>query len=134
MNSSYQIDEANKGSREDKLHIDFQGKNAKGTFTVHSFVEEGHFISYLPSLNLSAYGNTKEEATERLFKEVFDDYMKNVLNLKPERILKELFKLGWAKNPFFNKRLTNSYIDKEGVLKNFNLPEETPIHTSVVSV
>lgn len=89
----------------------------------------------MPSLNLSAYGETAKEATDRLVHEVLDDFFENLLALKPEQANNELRKLGWTRNKLFKKQFrSNSYVDRNGVLKNFNLPEETKIETAVVTV
>lgn len=120
----------------DSIHLHFgRPKRANGSFTVHTFRDHDHTVAYLPSLNLSAYGDNAEEAINRLFSEVLDDFLDNLMGLKPEKINKELEKLGWSRNLFFKKQFkSNSYVDRDGVLKNFNLPEETKVDTQVVAV
>lgn len=120
----------------DKLHLNFGArKRASGTLTVHKFQDNGHFVAYMPSLNLSAYGESEKEACDRLVKEVLDDFFGSLWELSPEQANGELEKLGWTRSKLFKKRFTsNSYIDRHGVLKNFNLPEETKVDTAVVTV
>jgi hypothetical protein len=84
---------------------------------------------------LSAYGDTCEEVTDRLFKEVLDDFFENLLALSPEQANQELEKLGWFRSKLFKRQFkSNSFVDRNGVLKNFNLPEETKVETTVVTV
>lgn len=72
---------------------------------------------------------------DRLFKEVVDDFFENLLALSPERVAVELEKLGWSRSKLFKKQFeSNLFVDRNGVLKNFNLPEETKVETSVVTV
>lgn len=120
----------------DNLQLHFgRPKSAKGTFTVHTFQDNDHTVAYLPSLNLSAYGDNAEEARDRLFKVVLDDFLENLMDLSPEKVNKELQALGWSRSKLFKKQFkSNSYVDRDGVLKNFNLPEETKVDTRVVAV
>jgi hypothetical protein len=47
----------------------------------------------------------------------------------------ELRKLGWVPNKIFKKKLSNqAYVDKDGILKNFNLSAETEIKEHFVSI
>lgn len=123
-------------SHEDYLQLHFsRPRRAKGSFTVHTFKDSGHTIAYLPSLNLSAYGDSDEQALERLLKEVLDDFLDGLMQLTPERAKLELEKLGWSRSTLFKKQFkSNSFVDRDGVLKNFDLPEETKIDTRVVAV
>lgn len=120
----------------DSLRLQFgRHKNATGVFTVHRFQDHEHTVAYIPSLNLSAYGDSHEEALDRLVKEVLDDFFENILDLSPEQANHELEKLGWSRSKLFKKQFkSNSFVDRNGVLKNFNLPEETKVETTVVTV
>jgi len=43
--------------------------------------------------------------------------------------------LGWTKSPFFKKELSrNSFIDKEGILREFNLSPDTEISEQLIAV
>jgi hypothetical protein len=81
-------------------------------------------IFFIPSLDISSYGETIEEATEML-KFSLNDFCKFLLGLTPERRKLELSNLGWKKNYFFNKQFSKAYIDANGVLKNFNIEENS---------
>ncbi len=120
----------------DNLQLHFgRPRRARGTFTIHTFEDHGHHVAYLPSLNLSAYGDSEQEARDRLLSDVIDDFLDHLMDLKPEKITLELQKLGWSRNRMFKKQFkSNSYVDRDGVLKNFNLPKETKVDTRVVAV
>ncbi len=117
------------------LHIDFHTRRVKGNLTVHRFLDNGHFVCYVPTLNLSSYGDNGEEAMDRLMKEVLNDFFENLTSLSVDVANSELKKLGWKRNKTFKRRFaSDSYVDKDGVLRNFNLPKETKIDTSLVTV
>jgi len=120
----------------DTLHLSF-GKTKQGTgqFTLHQFRDHDHFIAYIPSLNISAYGETEDEAFDRMVNVVLVDFFESILELGPEQAKSELKKLGWSQHRFFKRQFkANSFVDRNGVLKNFNLPEETKVDTTVVTV
>lgn len=120
----------------DRLNIHFsEPRSASGQLNVLKFRDHDFAVCYIPSLNLSAYGDTHKEALERLFQEVFKDFIDSLTLLGNDRGTKELEKLGWKRNQLFKKRfVSESYIDKAGVLKNFNLPNGTPVESEVVEV
>ncbi len=62
-------------------------------FNVLVFQEGEYFVAYCPSMQLSSYGNTIEEAKEG-FDEVMDAYIENC---KENNSLREdLLKIGWS--------------------------------------
>ena len=120
----------------DSLQLHFgKPRRAKGTFTVHTFEDQGHTVAYLPSLNLSAYSDDAQEARDRLLKVVLDDFLDNLMSLGLDRANLELKKLGWSRSTLFKKQFkSNSYVDRAGVVKDFDLPQETKVDTRVVAV
>src|SRR6187402_805040 len=80
------------------------GKRVRGKVTIHGFKDHDHFISYIPTLNLSAYGSTDNEARERLLKVVLDDYFHEITKLSADQITAELKSLGWDHNKLFDKK------------------------------
>lgn len=88
-------------------------------------VKDGNFhVSILPALNISGYGKSSKEANEML-QEVLNDYFESLIKLKQELLEAELVKYGW-KHGIFKKLFENTaFIDEYGVLKNFDLPEDT---------
>ena len=52
-----------------------------------------------------------------------------------QEVYKEGLSIGFElKNKLFSKRfLSKSFVDKDGILKDFNLPKETKIETTVLA-
>src|SRR5215469_2024126 len=111
------------------FHLELgENKSAKAKLFVYEFEDNGFFISYNQSLELSAYGRTQQEAKQRFIEEVFPDFCEHLIQLPEEQIYAELKRLGWKESPFFSQELSNAaYVDKEGILKNFNLPDNAEI-------
>lgn len=100
------------------------------------FITDGEFkVAYIPALNLTGYGKNNKEALEML-NEIGGDYFQSLVETTQAKIQSELSKYGWKKGTFkFNKQFENTtYLDKDGVLRNFKLPEGTPIEESMAQV
>ncbi|NGM63509.1 hypothetical protein G5B30_16490 [Sphingobacterium sp. SGG-5] len=123
-------------STKDRDFLKIGNDRIKGNVTAVSFMDGDFHILYIPSLNLSSYGNTFEEAKQMMEEVVVKDFCVNVLKNKNKGyVISELKKLGWTKSPFFEKDLSKSaYIDKEGILREFELPENTPIREENVQI
>lgn len=118
----------------EKIQINHRDKSAQMVINVADFVDHGHVVVYAPSLNISAYGETKDEALKMLFEEVLVDYFHNLFQLTESELTKELAKYNWKRSKILRKRFSNSaYVDSEGILKNFNLPKETLINQRQMS-
>ena len=119
------------------IKVDYGRKEASMRILVADFVDNGHHVAYIPSLKLSAYGPSKQEAIKMLFEDVIDDLFTNLFELSETKIAKELAKYGWHKAKGIpNKKYYNDlpYIDPKGILKNFNLPEATNIEVKMMAV
>ena len=90
-------------------------------------------MSFLPSLNLTAYGDSKEKARKMLGDIVIKDFFENLLELPENQIYDELIRLGWERSKFFKQELSkSSHIDRTGILRNFNLSNETVLEETLV--
>jgi hypothetical protein len=119
----------------EKLKIDFHSKHIQGTLCVFDFIDNGHHIAYMPSLSLTGYGDNVQEAHDLLINSVVKDFFEGLFSLTEEQINTELKNLGWKKSLFFKKDFSKSaHIDKEGVLRDFNLPAETEINSELLAV
>ena len=106
-------------------------KFVKGTIKVF-FLSDGEFrIAYTPALNFTGYGKDDDEAGDML-KEIIKDYLETLVNMSPYKAQKELEKYGWEKVSIFSKKKfeNRSFVNKNGVLRNLDLPEDTPITES----
>lgn len=106
---------------------------AKGLLILH-MTDHGHQIAYMPALDMSGYGETQGEAMEMLAESVHD-YFEQVIKLRPEEQSIELAKYGWSQDKHRKKHfLSDVTVDKAGVLKNFELPEDTPVNELRIAV
>lgn len=117
------------------LKINSKKKKGKARLRLVEFIDNGYHIVYIPSLKLSAYGDSKEEARKMMGDVVLDDLFEN-LTAQPENVILEFLKeLGWQKSTIFPKELSYAvHIDTDGILKNFNLSESTKITETLVEV
>ena len=85
--------------------------------------ETNQFVTYIPSLEISAYGNSKDIAKE-MFEHELKSFCRYLLSLSTKKAYEELIKLGWKRQEYANKNYSHAYIDKDGVLQNFNIDIE----------
>lgn len=117
------------------LKIDWRAKSSTGTVNAFMFKDGGFHVIYIPSLKLSSYGDTAEEATQMMNEVVLKDFLDTLFEAAESDAMDELRKLGWVQSSFFRKKFTSeSYVDKNGILKDFNLEEDTEIHEATVNV
>jgi hypothetical protein len=117
------------------LKINTKHKIAKGHLYVVNFQDHEHHVAYAESLNLSGYGSTREEAIDMLFNHVLNDFFEGLFELPEKEIFDVLEKFGWKRSQFYKKDLSKSaHIDTDGILKNFNLSEETEIEANLMAV
>ncbi len=111
----------NDGSQIESLTI------KKGHITAEIRVFSGlageFYISYSPSLNVTGYGESPKEALDD-FKYNMDVFAIDLVNMKKHEITKELKSLGWEPRYMFDRQFSKSFIDQDGVLKNFDKPTE----------
>ncbi|MEO7834034.1 MAG: hypothetical protein ABIR50_01850 [Ginsengibacter sp.] len=103
------------------LQLAGQGKYGKATVKVDVpvmlFEEEKNWFAYLPSFDLTGYGNNPEEAKESL-KIVLDEFIRYSLNKKT--FFEELRRLGWeikSKNRPIHAPKMSDLIQKNDQLK-----------------
>ncbi|MGV6946353.1 hypothetical protein [Sphingobacterium kyonggiense] len=100
----------------------------KGFFKVFFFRENGSFLFYVPSLNLSSYGDSVIEAEDMMKNIVIPDYCRNLMSLPKSTIFHELKQLGWQRSKFFQNDLTKELlVNKQDILKEFDLSDDTII-------
>ena len=119
----------------EQLKISIKHKKASGYLYVVNFQDHGHHIAYAESLNLSGYGPTREDALDMLFKHVLDDFFDGLFDLPEAEIFDVLEGFGWKRSQFFKKDLSKTaHVDTNGILRNFNLSEETEIEANLMAV
>ncbi len=108
----------------EELHINKTKESIRACLRVIKYVDKdtNHHVSYIPSLEISGYGNTRKEATEMLHFSL-DEYFDFLISYPETKTQKELRELGWLKNKIKNKDYSKAYVDISGNLKNFALME-----------
>ena len=106
-----------------KEYLKLTHKGLKGKFLNFTGISGKHWISIIPSLNVSGYGDSEVDAIKDL------EYNLKVLcndlfELTQERRDAELMKMGWSRNKFFKKQYSSAYVDENGVLQNFDSPKQ----------
>lgn len=97
------------------------GVSFSGYINVVRFVDKDtkQYVVYAPSLEISGYGDTVEEAHK-----ILDFNLKELLlhlqHLPKHEAKKTLADLGWVQHRLFNRQFSKAYIDDDGKLKNLN--------------
>ncbi|TRX52375.1 hypothetical protein FNH22_21930 [Fulvivirga sp. M361] len=120
--------------KKEYIKLDHSNKAEKGVVGAYEFEDHGHFVIYIPSLNISSYGSNKNEAREML-NESLDDFFQSMLYYDPEVAHYEMLKLGWKRDKLFKKKINDPpYVDVNGVLRDFDLSEDTKITQALIEV
>ena len=82
--------------RKETINIDYRKKIFKAKLNGIGFKEGDSHIIYLPSLQLSSYGDTIKEANE-MMKISLNEFSENLLELNENKINSILKQLGWEK-------------------------------------
>lgn len=101
-------------SQEDTLRI------KGGVLTVEATVISGkdgeHFVSIVPSLMISGYGSTEQEAMDSL-DENMETFCEDFMKLSNEQRKSELIKLGFSQVRYHTKNYSKMYVDENGLLQ-----------------
>lgn len=128
------MDSSNKMS--EYIKIDHNKHNFFAGLRILEFKNDlGQIVLYVPSLQLSAYGDNRVEAREML-DVITIEYGIKLSKLPEHKASAELSKYGWKREVFFKKKFKNQnpYVDVKGILKNFDLPEETLVKEEFLTV
>ncbi len=117
------------------LRLDRRRGRVKGTLRILKIRDNDFHILYIPELNISGYGDTENEALE-MVNLVLQDFADGLFAMPSKEMDKELLKYGFSPVRLARKnfKFNGSYIDNQGVLKEFELPENTPIENKIVAV
>jgi hypothetical protein len=110
------------------IHLNANG--IKAIVNVMTGIEHNIWVFYCPSLNVSGYGNTKEEAHES-FDHNIEVFLKDMFVLNLYQRIKYIKSLGWKQDKIFNKQYSKAYIDKDGQLNNLEVPELVSVEAEV---
>ena len=104
----------NQQLQEDTIRI--KGSSITVEATVISGKDGDHFVSIVPSLMISGYGATEQEATDSL-DENMETFCEDFIKLNPEQRKSELIKLGFSQVPYHSKNFSKLYVDENGLLQ-----------------
>jgi hypothetical protein len=107
--------------------MDFKEKPTKETIRIKNqkisvsvlvaFGKDGeHFVEVSPTISVSGYGTTAEEAKESLQHNLLV-FMKDIMAMPPSQRDIYLGSLGFEKEKFAHKNFSKMFIDKDGVLQ-----------------
>lgn len=91
-----------------------------GALTVEATVISGkegeHFVSIVPSLMISGYGATEQEAMDSL-DENMETFCEDFMKLNQDQRKSELIKLGFTQVRYHSKNFSKLYVDENGLLQ-----------------
>lgn len=107
----------------ESLKINVKQRKFNAELQAIAFMDGNSHIIYIPSLELSAYGESFEEAHE-MMKENLHVFSEDMFECSDQEVDAILSELGWKKEKFFPKRRINlSNTTFKDIKKQFNLPE-----------
>jgi hypothetical protein len=83
---------------------------------VTSGIDHGHFVIISPSIMVSGYGSSEEEA-KHSFEHNIHLFCKEIIELAKDKRDAYLLKLGFSKNLFRTKNYSKLYVDENGVIQ-----------------
>lgn len=110
-------------------------KMSKDSFLVKINIitgQEGEFwVSISPSLNVSGYGKTKQEAQES-FHHHMQSFWEELKPLKMQTRHMMLKNLGWKNKLYAKKQYSKAFIDENGVLQGLKSAEINSLESQAV--
>ena len=93
-----------------------------------AFKDDQYSIIYIPSLEISAYGQNIKQA-KKMLEIQLDEFSENLFKLPTSSIHQEFKRLGWKRDKFFKRKLNIELSDTtfEDIRKQYNIPKDTPI-------
>lgn len=99
-------------------HIRFGTKSVTVNILTASGKEGDHFVMVAPSILVSGYGDTPEEAEES-FRHNIDVFCQDLVKENRDERNKHLISLGFRAEKLQAKNYSRVYIDKDGALQGF---------------
>lgn len=98
----------------------------KGKVSIHVVVVAGkdgeHFVNYSPSLNISSYGDSPEDA-KKAFEECMAIFAEDLLDLSVKERDSLIKSMGWSKEVRRNKNFSKCYVDEAGILRGLEITD-----------
>lgn len=103
----------------DKDIVRIKGNNLHLSLSVFNGRQGEYFLCYCPTLNISGYGKTEDEA-EEFIKIEMGLFCEDVLAMTSEERENYLLSLGFKKERFRTKNFSKVYVDENGRLQDFD--------------
>ena len=113
----------------EKESIKLQKNSLVAELKIFTGIDHGHWVVICPSVNVSGYGDTLEEAKES-FNENMETFSEDLFKLDTHNRIKYIKSLGWKQDKIFNKRYSNAFIDTDGILQNLEKPKQSSLVAS----
>ena len=91
----------------------------EGTILKYRDKDTRQIVIFVPSLDLTSYGATDKKA-EEMIDFSLEDFFAWLIKLSPTQIESELKALGWKHVKYKNKEYSQTYVDEDGTIQNFN--------------
>jgi len=123
-------------SQQEVIKLNLRKGEGHGTIRVVEFKDHQFYVAYMPTLNLSGYGDTENEALDMLFKDVLMDFFEHLMKLSETEVTEELAKYGFMKSGYFKKRFTSvgPHVELSSILSKLNLPPDTKVREKYLQV
>ena len=89
--------------------MDYKGNRVDAQLDIYTFKEDGYEVLYCPALDISAYGDDKEEA-KRSFEIRFEEYLKYCL--AKNTLVKDLQNHGWKIKSTKQKKIKSPTVEE----------------------
>jgi hypothetical protein len=99
--------------------IRIKGSKMSLNFNVFSGKQGDYWVFYVPGINVSGYGKTKEEAEDFLNIEM-EVFCEDVMGMSKREKEAFISSLGFAKELFRSKNFSKAYVDADGKLQEFD--------------
>lgn len=115
-NLSFEVD-SKKASDIDEIRI--KNGSIGATLNILTGMQGEYFLHYCPSLEISGYGRTADEAVA-LIKSELEVFCEDLFEMNQKEREHYLFSLGFKKQKFHNKNFSKAYVDEKGRLRDFD--------------
>ncbi len=96
---------------------------AVGTLRIFTGRQSEYWVSLIPALNVSGYGENEEDAFQAL-KENLHTFFDDLFELSETDRNTAMETIGWEKEKAFSEKFSHPLMDEQQVLQNFDYPEQ----------
>ena len=127
---------SDKKNADDRLRLSLSKNRKKASITAGLFKyrdkDTRQIVLYIPSLDITGYGSDEEKAMEMINFSI-DQFFRWITTLPNKQVEMELKRLGWKHVLYKNKEYSQTYVDGDGKLTNFNAVADEVERLTVVA-